>query len=461
MTEKSDKGPGGVGVERILNSTNDAVISIDAGGMVIFWNPAAGRMFGYTNEEALGMNILELIPQEYRARHNKGLARFLKTEEPVLIGRTVEVEGFKKKGGRFPMELTLSAQKADEGWVFTAIIRDITERKHKEEELQERSVEQTVLYDISSAMSRTLELDELLPSVLKAVTGLEVFNIMRLGGIFLIEGGRMNLAAHLGHPDDFVKKHRGMKVGECICGIAAETGEVLICGDYEEDKRHTITYNGIEPHGYIIVPLKAKGTVLGVMYLYLPPGGKVEEGKKRLLVSIGEMIGMAIHNARLYEQTRDLSLRDPLTGLANKRLMRIEIERSLSRAVRYDRPLSLIMLDIDNFKEYNDTHGHPAGDKLLVELSRLFTELVRKADLVARYGGEEFIIILPETDRDKAAWVAEKIRKAVEKKSPVTVSLGVAAYHKGLKDIAALINDADTALYKAKKNGRNRVEVAG
>ncbi|HEX9861093.1 MAG TPA: diguanylate cyclase, partial [Nitrospirota bacterium] len=147
---------------------------------------------------------------------------------------------------------------------------------------------------------------------------------------------------------------------------------------------------------------------------------------------------------------------DPLTGLYNRRYMEGIMTREFMNARRHGRDLSVLMMDVDHFKNYNDKFGHQAGDNILKGVSRIFRDIVREVDLVARYGGEEFIAILPETPPDMAAMVAERIRTAVEDGNEVTISIGAASYPGDSTDMADLIKDADTALYAAKDAGRNR-----
>jgi diguanylate cyclase (GGDEF)-like protein len=163
---------------------------------------------------------------------------------------------------------------------------------------------------------------------------------------------------------------------------------------------------------------------------------------------------------RLYEKTKSLSLHDPLTGLANRRLMHNELKKSIARVKRYGSPLSALMLDIDHFKKYNDTYGHVAGDKVLVNIARLVLKKTRELDFVVRYGGEEFFILLPEAGLTDASKAAERIRKTVEEKVGVTISIGVSTYHESMQSDEELIVKADEAMYQAKRNGRNRVEVS-
>jgi len=166
------------------------------------------------------------------------------------------------------------------------------------------------------------------------------------------------------------------------------------------------------------------------------------------------------------KKLQQLSITDPLTGVYNRRYLYDFLKREFERAKRYNLPLSCMMVDIDHFKNLNDTYGHRAGDLVLKKLTTFLKENLRKIDLVARYGGEEFVIVLPETLEKKTLVSAERIRKGVEgmkialnsEKIRITVSIGVANLTQKEKDEEALIRKADKALYRAKKKGRNRVE---
>ncbi len=343
-----------------------------------------------------------------------------------------------------------------------AIEKQATEEKviRHSIKLEKINLELKSLYEVSQAISRSIDMDKLFTEILHTLTGMDIFKVEHKGGIFIVYGGMMKLVSHLGHSDAFLNLHKDMKVGDCLCGLAAKTGKIVISRNSFEDDRHSIRYPEMSSHGHIIVPLKAKNIIVGVMYLYLPADKDIDEDRVKLLLSIGNQIGIAIENSMLYEETKLLSLRDPLTGLANRRLMHIIFEKNLAEARRFKKPFSVIMLDIDDFKIYNDTKGHAAGDKLLSELATLISNEIRKVDLAVRYGGEEFLLLLHETDAKGALMVAEKIRTAVAAKLEVTISLGVSTYQFGSEEKDEIINKADRALYQAKQKGKNRVEVS-
>ena len=174
---------------------------------------------------------------------------------------------------------------------------------------------------------------------------------------------------------------------------------------------------------------------------------------------------------RLNSSLEDLAVHDGLTGLHNHRYFRDSLDQELSRSSRHERPFSLVFMDVDHFKKFNDAHGHMAGDEVLKGLSRIFKGDKRTSTIVARYGGEEFVALLPEATRDKASEYAELVRSRVEaatfqdgrgrERCKVTISLGVATFPDDGTDSKSLMEHADRALYQAKESGRNRVCALG
>lgn len=163
------------------------------------------------------------------------------------------------------------------------------------------------------------------------------------------------------------------------------------------------------------------------------------------------------------------SIHDPLTGVFNRRLFARRLEEEERRAARHGRPLSLLMIDVDDFKLYNDTHGHEKGDELLRELVAATVGAIRTTDVLARYGGEEFVVLLPETDLPEAIRAGERVREAVRDRfalenaaaSIITVSVGVAAFKDGHSGESGLVDRADAAMYRAKQQGKDRVSADG
>jgi diguanylate cyclase (GGDEF)-like protein len=196
----------------------------------------------------------------------------------------------------------------------------------------------------------------------------------------------------------------------------------------------------------------------------------------RILKAFLQSISIIYENMLLYHDLYDLyrirekeAITDPLTSLHNYRFFRSESERELQRSERYNKPFSLAIIDIDNFKPYNDTHGHLAGDKVLIALAKLLTENTRKSDTIARYGGDEFILILPELELNQAKSLAQKLcdtmhqskdlKKLDLKSVELSISIGIASFPESGKTIDDLLKKADKALYDAKKSGKNTVSI--
>ncbi len=223
------------------------------------------------------------------------------------------------------------------------------------------------------------------------------------------------------------------------------------------------------PAAYLCAPLMAKGEALGVLSISQPVSGILTAAKEQIAVAVAENLSLSLANLKLRETLRMQSIRDPLTGLFNRRYMEESIEREMSRVARGHASLSVAMLDIDHFKQFNDTFGHEAGDILLKELGALLESKLRAEDIACRYGGEEFLLIFPDASLQHAAKRSEEIREAVKRlrvdhhRRPIgniTVSVGVAAYpNHGLLS-REIIRAADGALYVAKRRGRDRVTIA-
>lgn len=336
-------------------------------------------------------------------------------------------------------------------------LRYAIERKRIEDELRRTNRELAVLFQVSSTASRAADMNGLLADMIDTVTGLEVLKLERKCAVLLMHEGHLKLVYEVGHGKEFCQNHQSIAIGECLCGQVAASGEMLVTADACLCRRHTIRYAGMEPHGHIIIPLKVRGQVVGVLCLYTQPDIAIKDDERKLLLSIGEQIAVAVENARLHEATRQLALHDPLTGLANRRHLDIVAEGNLAMARRYGTTFSIILLDLDHFKNYNDAHGHGAGDQLLVAVARTMKKEVRDTNLVVRYGGEEFLVLLPDTEIASAMLVAERIRAKICESTGVTVSMGVAWAKDAVYSMAELIAAADKALYQAKNSGRNRV----
>jgi diguanylate cyclase (GGDEF)-like protein len=222
-----------------------------------------------------------------------------------------------------------------------------------------------------------------------------------------------------------------------------------------------------EAKSELALPLIALGTAVGVLVLDSVAENAFDPMDMQSLESVADICAGAIQNARYFEQVRQLAYRDGLTGVFNRRYFETRILEEIARAHRYENEVSVLMIDIDSFKQLNDEFGHLLGDEVLRRTSGLFNQHLRKSDIVCRYGGDEFAVLLPETTAEVASSVAEKLRRLCEVYDfagvprPVTLSIGVASLPANGRTRDQLIKAADQALYAAKQSGRNRVMSAG
>jgi diguanylate cyclase (GGDEF)-like protein len=219
----------------------------------------------------------------------------------------------------------------------------------------------------------------------------------------------------------------------------------------------------------LCVPMISDEDVLGILVAQSVDSGGLNSEQKALAGHLAETLAICVTNLRLRESLRNQSVRDPLTDLYNRRYLNEALKREFARVERTGSPVSIIVFDVDHFKRFNDSWGHDAGDAVLVRLARMLREIGRDSDLACRLGGEEFALVLPDCSLDQAMEVAEKIRISAQELKihlhgkllePVTVSLGVASCPEQSCETAALIKAADMALYRAKAQGRDRVERA-
>jgi diguanylate cyclase (GGDEF)-like protein len=215
------------------------------------------------------------------------------------------------------------------------------------------------------------------------------------------------------------------------------------------------------------LPIASHGKVFGVLTVEDDtPGRAWCEEELSMLGTVARHLGTGISHARLFKRMREQAITDDLTGLYNKRHFLERLEREMEVAERSAKPLSIVLLDLDNLKSVNDTHGHLAGDAVIRHVGSIISGHVRMVDIAARFGGEEFVVILPFTDLDKAILAAERLRRAIaeewlETVGTVTASVGVTTYTKIGSSPTDLLEEADRAMYAAKASGRNRVMAFG
>lgn len=339
----------------------------------------------------------------------------------------------------------------------------------KSGELDARLRERALLFDILRAATTATVLSEVLGTIVERLG--PALRLRELAILICEADDRFVIRATHGFADPATVLGREIRPGEGIAGEVAHGREPVLVRDVSIEPSYLAFWGEVEREGsFAAVPIRHGDQRLGILVLTRPPDDPLNEYEMKLLTAVADTAALAIRHAQLFEELRDLSTHDELTGLANRRLLQARLPLEIERARRAGTPLSLLVIDIDHFKQLNDRHGHATGDAALREVARALEHGVRRVDTVARVGGEEFVVLLPQNDAASAAHVADKLRRNVAaRKTPggegqpegaLTISVGVAQLAPG-DDAPSLLARADAALYLAKDVGRNRVAVYG
>ncbi len=374
-------------------------------------------------------------------------------------------------------------------------------------ELERTKSELTILYEISNAMRTTLKLDEILYIILTGVTAHIGLGFNR-AVLFLVnekdnllegktaigpESGEeanrvwkyieqekvdmenlINSYKTSGHVHDssFNQQIQHIKIplqeqkNNLLSLCVLEGMPLHLTKETVQNYSHDQIIKFLKPEEMVIVPLKAKDKVNGIIladnFITKKP---ISKDDLRMLIMLANQAGLAIENSQLYEKTLITAHQDSLTNLWNHGYFQYLLAVELERAKATETPLSLIMIDIDDFKIYNDSLGHQTGDKILKNIADLIKNQSRKMDYVCRYGGEEFAVILPYTDRKETFLIAERLRENIAKhpfskeevqpKKCITASIGLASFPEDGDSPSKLIAHSDHALYEAKNKGKN------
>lgn len=332
-------------------------------------------------------------------------------------------------------------------------------------QLENRLNELSLLYEVARSFTSTLELPELLGRISALVAErLEIpqFSIMLVNPERKLE---VKIAYPSGHGTEGVT----FRMDEGACGKAAQTQAAVYIPNVAIDRTTFVARAGSGPErgALLCVPMIHHEEVLGVLNFQRPEKDSFNSEEIELLTAIADQAALAVKNARLHEETVALAITDPLTGIPNRRHLSTRLEMEIARANRFGNQVSILMVDIDHFKSFNDAAGHRAGDSVLRQVADLMKGMIRKVDTIARYGGEEFVLILPQVTKLEAIEVAEKLRRAVEATTfevgklantgRITVSVGVANLPVDAMTQEKLVDCADAALYASKRGGRNQV----
>ncbi len=458
----------------IFENISDGVIITDLLGRIIDWNRAAEKMFGYEKVEILGktLGILhkpeessvltqKIIDELHTTNRWAGEINFVRKDRTQGVCETVFVPLYNEHG---------------QPSATIGVNRNITERKQTEaalqkaneqltswvQQLEQRNHEIALLSQMSDILQACLTVEEAYKVIAQLIQPLFPETS---GGVFIISSSKHLVEAVTTWGNSTLASKTVFSAKQCWAlrrgrsHLSTSDQQSLHCSHIEE------SFTGEA----LCVPMMAQGEALGMLHFHSPEKGQLTAAKQQLASAVAERVALALANLRLTEALQQQSIRDPLTGLFNRRYLEESLEREISRAERSHKHVGIIMMDVDHFKSFNDKFGHEAGDDVLRELGGFLKKQIRKADIACRYGGEEIMLILPESSLEVCQDRAERIRQTVklldlqhqrQKLGCINLSLGVAMYPEHGLTGAAVIKAADTALYIAKKTGRDRVVMA-
>jgi diguanylate cyclase (GGDEF)-like protein/PAS domain S-box-containing protein len=459
----------------LMDTVPDSVYFKDAESRFQRVNAAMGRRLGlFDVAEAIGKSDVDFFDPEHAADARADEVEVLKTGRALIEKEEVETA----IGGSKTWVLSSKLPMVDRDGTIVGtfgITRDITASKQAEQLLESANCELTGRNDQLELRNRE--------SILLAEMG-ELFqtcvNEAEAEKILIKFAG--DLCPELSGAFSTIESSRNSAEIRAQWGDVPELAPVFLpedCWALRRGRTHgSGSANGRIRCAHIVrgytgafvcVPVIAHGEALGILHLLRRDGREIDETELRLAKMIAERMGLAVANLRLREALKAQSIRDPLTGMFNRRYMEESFERELHRAGRDGGAIGVIMIDLDHFKEFNDAFGHDGGDAVLKEFSQLLMARTRKVDIVCRYGGEEFLIVLPGASLADTLNRAENLLAEIRSMTvvlrgrelqSVSASMGVALYPEHGETARSLIRAADDALYAAKANGRDCVMLA-
>ncbi len=445
----------------LWETSTDAILSLDADSIIQYANPAVYSVFGHQPNDLIGKSLDILQPERLRARHKEGMRRYIETYERHVNWRASMAGGLHRDGHEFPVELSFSDVQLKEERQFIACIRDVSERKRSE--------------DLISGQNRILrmitaggDLEETLGAINRLIEE-QVPDALCSTVILNDAGTQFELGAAGSLPLDYSSGMFGRSIGagSCAGGAVVHSKAAVISTDIATDPLWNNCREQAMAHGlqacFSWPILGRMGQVIGVFAIYHRMPGQPTELELRLNQVATDLAGLAIDSWKSDERIRYLAHFDELTGLPNRSTFSQALTQALERGNRNGYQIGILFMDLDRFKNINDTLGHESGDSMLKEVAKRIRSSVRDVDTVARLGGDEFVVLI-ENFKEPAALV-NVAKKLIERLAiPMcidgrdfhqTVSIGISSYPADGDDAQTLIKNADIAMYRAKEHGRN------
>ncbi|TET16727.1 MAG: GGDEF domain-containing protein [Candidatus Cloacimonadota bacterium] len=356
---------------------------------------------------------------------------------------------------KVPSAKTISLMETFSTYASIAIENVLTMRQEKDAIKRLSSI-----LNISKIIGQIFDLNTLYRETIHIIR--ERFGYSNIAIFEVNSKGKPILKSFSGYSDVDIKKVTKDMKHKGLTGLAIQTKKPLLISNVQDDPRYI--GDNTRPKSEAVIPLLIKNRIVGVLDVEMEKKNSLGEKDLSALTLLGEYIAMSINNAHLYRETQRLAIRDEMTGMYNYRYFKDVLKKKIQSKEKRAEQLSLLMVDIDNFKKLNDTLGHIIGDKVLKRVSMVIKKNVRKMDTVTRYGGDEFVIILWGVRKEPAKLLGERIRKAVklelkEFNFPLTISIGICSFPEDGKKVGVLLDKVDKALYRAKAQGRDRISA--
>jgi len=398
--EPSGLGEWLVAPSAILEGLPDAVVAAGRDGRILFVNALAEELFGYSRSELIGQPVQMLWPERVREQYAFNMAQYVATEHPLRF--ETAVRGLRRNGSEFIGEMSWGIVETTIGPVLLAVGRDISQRHAAERRLRA----------VAAMGERALAGADPAELAGEAIELLRKLLAVQAGEVRLADGA--TLAGFGSRPASRASHQVRLKIG---------AGDELL----------------------------------------VAPGRELSAEELSFVRALAHTLASALARMRTEQRMRHEALHDPLTGLANRTLLRDRLEHAIARSERERGATAVLFIDLDNFKGVNDTHGHLAGDAVLVESARRLQAAVRPGDTVARIGGDEFVAVCEHVDTDSALAVARRLQEALRppftaagQEHRLSASIGIAL---GDREPDRVLGNADAASYRAKAAGRGRVEL--
>lgn len=444
----------------LLEASLDPLVTISVEGKIMDVNKATEQATGQSRDVLIGSDFSDYFTEPEKAQ--EGYQRVFSQGQVIdypLVLRHVS-------GSTMQVLYNATIYRDQNGHVagVFAAARDVTALKRFQEELESTNKEVVLLGQMTGLLQSCRTVEEALPIIIATMA--QLFPEAS-GQLFLLRAADDQLE-DAGSWGRHKSTSRTLSPSECW---ALRRGHIHEIGFEPSINPPCIN---VDRHNkpYLCIPLLAQGSTLGIIQLLIDPHRSNEARRnhsRHLATTAADSISLALANLRLRESLQASSIRDPLTGLYNRGFMEEALARETSRMERDHKPLTVAMLGLDHFKQFNDIYGHEAGDLVLKEFGKLLQNFRQGSDIACRYGGEEFLLILPDLDIDEASQRLNAFRESVSQHTLIfrgtplptmTVSIGVACSNQHSKLGEPLIKKADDALYIAKNNGRNRLVMA-